>query len=343
LSTHEPDSALDSLVPPYLDALRTTNEAIACPICGSDDFDPIYDGIALRGNELTCVICNRCTHFFLNPRPRLDAFKAFYAGANYFHLCAEFSHVSLSEKLAEFGSEEFWKERFGYGARLYSTYFRDVLGPGDLAFDFGCGDGAWLWALRELSGCSIDGEEISDVYVDVIKERLGIDVFLGGIEETADAIVQKHRGRAKAAIVSGSLQHMLDPMKCLRVAHEILRDDGIFYVCNWSIFEHYMAPYQGDPDRVYGATQRVLGEVLSWEHLHYFHETSFRYMLESAGFEIVAFQLESKVRPRHMDALCRKASSPAQAVPRRTARNVVSRLRALESATVGRRVSDRLR
>jgi SAM-dependent methyltransferase len=330
-------------VPKYLSSLTGPAEQIPCPLCRSLEHVPVYEGIALRGNELTCVACAHCTHLFLSPRPPLDAFKAFYRGNNYFHLCADFSKVSLEEKLAQFSDDEFWERRFAHGERLYRRHLQGILKPGDVAFDFGCGDGAWLGGLREASGCEIDGEEISDVYVDVIRERLGIEITLGPIEEVADEILARHApGKVKVAIVSGSLQHMLDPMRCLGVAHHILADDGLLFVCNWSLFDHYMAPCKDADGRCYDDARRLLGENLSWEHAHYFHEASFRFMIEAAGFELVDFELESHVRPRHMGALARKAPQPVAPRPHATLEQVLARLCALETANLAGRVSPRI-
>jgi hypothetical protein len=131
-------------------------------------------------------------------------------------------------------------------------------------------------------------------------------------------------------------------MYCLAIAREILRGDGYLFVCNWNLFDHYMAPYAGDPEGFYGATRRVLGEVLSWEHPHYFHAASFRYMVESAGFEILDFEFDSQIRPRHMGVLARPAVEVVASRPAMAAVDVIARLRALESAAVAARVSERL-
>jgi len=128
---------------------------------------------------------------------------------------------------------------------------------------------------------------------------------------------------------------MLDPMQCLRAARDILVDDGLLYVCNWSIFEHFMIKWEDQ-------RRRLLGENLSWEHLHYFHETSFRFMAEAAGFEIVEMNLESTVRPRHMEFVARKSDHlPRLPAPRRV-EAVRSRISALESATMLGRLRDQL-
>lgn len=320
---------------PYVRELEESQEDredIPCPVCDSRHLTPLYEGVALRGNTLVLVACRDCSHFFITPRPNLKIFNKFYADANYFHLCAEFYNMSLEEKMAQFDDDDdFWAKRFVHGRRLHDTYLSEVLKPGDTVFDFGCGDGAWLGALREVAGCEIDGEEISPIYGEIVKRKFGVDIFVGPAEELIDDIVEKHRDNVKVVIVSGSLQHMLDPMACLRAAHEMLTNDGRLYICNWSIFEHVMASYNG-------SDRRLVGEIISWEHLHYFHETSFKFMAEKAGFEILNFALESKIRPQHMEILASKSSAPASLPADDDVENAIDRVRAFESATIANRL-----
>lgn len=261
----------------------------------------------------------------------MAAFDEFYRDDSYFHLCADFYGKSLDATMAQFDEDSYWAERGQHGERLYQEYLQGELGAGDLVFDFGCGDGAWLWGLQQLTGCAVGGEEISSVYVKVASKQLGVPIFEGGIEATAEAIVAKHRNAAKLAIVSGSLQHMLDPMLCLRAARDILVEGGLLYICNWSIFDHFMRPWADQPGR-------LLGEVLSWEHLHYFHETAFRHMVEVAGFEIIAFSPESRVRPRHMEILARKSERSTALPSVQAVTAVAMRIHALESANTLRRL-----
>lgn len=325
-------------VPEYVAMLQRdqdSHEWIPCPLCGGHDHVAVYEGIALRGNDLRAAMCQDCSHLFVNPRPTLKTFEEFYAGNGYFHLCADFYQKSVEETLEQFSHDEYWEARGAHGWRLWEQYLQSALGPGKTVFDFGCGDGAWLWGLKQATGCDVAGEEISSLYVKVAAEKLGVPIFDGPIETTADAIVEQYRNGVDVAIVSGSLQHMLNPMQCLRAARDILVDDGLLYVCNWSIFEHYMIEWQGQP-------RRLLGENLSWEHLHYFHETSFQFMAEAAGFEIVALKLESTVRPGHMEFVARKCDSvPRLPAPRRV-EAVRSRIAALESATMLARLRDQL-
>lgn len=316
-------------VPDFVEMLQRNPEShewIPCPLCRSEENAALYEGVALRGNDLRLAMCQDCSHLFINPRPTLSTFEEFYKGDNYFHLCAGFYERTLEETYEQFRHDEYWEDRGAHGRCLYDSYLKDVLGPEDTVFDFGCGDGAWLYGLRQASGCKVAGEEISKHYVKVAWDKLGVEIFDGPVETTADAIVDKHRGGVKVTLVSGSLQHMLDPMLCLRAARNILTDDGLLYVCNWSIFEHYMQPFADQ-------ARRPFGEILSWEHTQYFHETAFRYMAAAAGFEIVAFEMFSTVRDRHMEFLARKTDATAELPSPRTVDRVAQRARALESAT----------
>jgi len=315
---------------------RGALEHVACPLCLGENRERVFEGVALHGNDLILVACRRCGHLFLDPRPSIDAYMAFYRGDSYMRLSSEIGFRSVEESMAQFDDSGYWADRFQYGQRLYDTYLIGELGPSETVFDFGCGDGAWLWALRELTGCEVAGQEVADVAGEVVRTKLGIELFLGALEEVGAEIRNKHRGNVKLAIVSGSLQHMPDPVGCLRLARELLTPDGRLYVCNWSIFEHYMARYAGPREQ--GSSQRLLAEVLSWEHLHYFHESSFRFMLENAGFEILALQIDSQIRPRHMEAFARRSERVGEATPTSVAEDVVARIRALESAAVAARI-----
>lgn len=56
-------------------------------------------------------------------------------------------------------------------------------------------------------------------------------------------------------------------------------------------------------------------------------------MLESAGWNVLDFHLESTIRPRHMDALVRKGPLPANVKVEADIEEVLSRLHTLDAAT----------
>ena len=307
-------------------------ERIACPLCGRSDFEQLYEGNGLRLNAISCVICTNCTHIHINPRPRMDAYKLFYGEADYFELCATNDGMSLEEKMAQFERDDFWEERFLHGDRLYDRYLAGKLTKDDLVVDIGCGDGAWMGALQRKSGCRIVGQEVSPIYAKIIKRKFGVDSFVGPAEELLEPMATAHAGQAKLVIISGSLQHMLDPMGCLRLARDLLKEDGYLYICNWDLITQYLLSWRDEHPR------RLLGETLSIEHPHYFHETSFLFMLENAGFDVLAFDLDSAIRERHMDAFAQKGGPAGRATPKTAHGLIVGRIRAIESATVKARI-----
>jgi SAM-dependent methyltransferase len=307
-------------------------ERIPCPLCGSLEFEQLYEGNGLRLNAISCVICTTCTHIYLNPRPTMDAYKLFYGAADYFELCATNDGMSLAEKMAQFDDDTFWESRYHQGDRLYARHLTGKLSKDDLVIDIGCGDGAWMGALHRTTGCRIVGQEVSPTYAKIVKRKFGIETFTGPVEELTERMTTAHAGEASLVIISGSLQHMLDPMACLKLARNLLRNDGHLYICNWDIITQYLLSYVDEHPR------RMLGETLSIEHPHYFHEWSFLFMLENAGFDVLDFQLDSSIRQRHMDAFARKGGAAGRAVPKGLYSRIVSRIRALESATMKTRI-----
>jgi SAM-dependent methyltransferase len=299
-------------------------EVISCPICRCEEYHKVYHGTVKRGQvDVTCVICTNCTHLYLNPRPSLEAYAKFYDEDDYGRVALAVKKKSYSER-SRMHDDEFFQERTRHGTRLYEEYLKGKLTKNDIVFDFGAGDGAWLLGLHQATGCTIDGIEPMSLQVQFIKRRLGVDIFHAPIEDVADKVVEKYRGRIKLVIACDSLEHMLDPMKCLNIARSILVDGGYLYICNWDIF-HRM----GQP----AAAGRLLGECLSIDHTHYFHRNSYTFTVQKAGFEILSFESVSTIREKtdHMEILARKASIPGQLTPKLECRQILSEMAVIES------------
>lgn len=308
---------------PNLSYLLSTMETTQCPICGCKEYRKVYEGHVIRGGvNVTCVICVNCTHLYLNPRPSLAAYAKFYNEDDYGRVSLAVKRKSYSER-SHIHDEEFFKQRTGHGTRLHERYLKNILTKNDIVFDFGAGDGAWLFGLREATGCKIDGNEPMALQVEFIKKRLGVNLFHAPIEELAGPVIEKYKGRIKVAIVSGSLQHMVDPMACLRIARSILREDGYLYICNWDIFYRMQPP---------AGPRRLLREWLSVDHPHYFHKNSYMLMARKAGFEILNFELLSTIRTKssHMEIFARKAPMSQEVYPEVGCDEVLSRIARIE-------------
>lgn len=307
---------------PDLNYLIDSVTTISCPICGCEEHQKVYRGPAFRGNlELTCVICTYCTHLYLNPRPSLEAYSEFYSKDDYGRLASvgkkKYSRSSMHE-------ENYFQERTGQGTRLYNEYLKDILTENDIVFDFGAGDGAWLFGLRESSGCEINGNEPGLLHVEFIKKRMGLEIFYGSTEDLGDQIADKYKGKAKLAIVSGSLQHMINPMKCLSIARSILTEDGYLYICNWNLFDRMSLESEN---------AILLRECISIDHPHYFHKNSYMFMVKKAGFEVLNFKPVSTIRTkvRHMEIFARKVPLPEKVLPELKTDEILSKIDKMES------------
>jgi SAM-dependent methyltransferase len=300
-------------------------EVIACPVCGCKEYHKVYEGPVVRGQvDLTCAICSHCTHLYLNPRPSLEAYAKFYNEDDYGRVALAVKKKSYSER-SSIHDEEFFQERTAHGTRLYETYLKGILTENDTVFDFGAGDGAWLYGLRKATGCTIDGNEPMALQVEFIRKRLGIDIFHAPIEELGPLVMKKYRGKVRLAIVSGSLQHMVDPMKCLEIARDILSDNGYLYVCNWDILYRMSRP---------ASAGLLFKDAVSIDHVHYFHENSYKLMVQRAGFEILNFEPFSTIRykPKHMEIFAKKSSTPEDLVPEIGCDQVLARIVDLEAS-----------
>lgn len=309
---------------PVLTYLIDSMKIINCPICGSDQCHEVYKGEVSRGGiELRCVICVNCTHLYLNPTPSIEAYSRFYESDDYGRVACAFKNKPYSQRTT-LHDENVFQARSKYGAMLYNQYFKDELGQGDIVFDFGAGDGAWLYGLRKETGCLIDGNELMGLHAEFIKKRLGVEVFQAPIEEIEKPLMEKYNNNVKLVIASDSLEHMVDPMRCLKMARLMLANDGYLYICNWDIIDRMSE---------LGPGGRLFSQYVSVDHPHYFHESSYKYLVEKAGFEIVHFNASSEIRPKpkHMEIVaCRKSSSKGD-VPGKCYEDILGDITRIES------------
>jgi len=306
-----------------LNYLMERMEEIDCPICGSPRSYTIYQGKAFRGGiQLRYVICTHCTHIYLSPRPSLDAYKEFYQHDDYSRLTLEGAGKSYADKIRDYDTDVPFQKKIEEGKRLHREYVSGILKHSDIVFDFGAGNGGWLYGLRELTKCWIDGVEASDFCVNYIKERTGVDIFPGTIEEIGDQITGKYKDQVRLCIVSGSLQHMVDPMRCLRIAHTISKEDGYLYICNRSLFDHYMSLQ---------SKMRLFKELATIDHPHYFHKDAYYFMVEKAGFEPLRYNPHSNVRHGHMELFARRVPVPGEVSQKTLYRDVVARIAQMEA------------
>lgn len=201
-----------------------------CQACGTAERAPLF-----RQGDWTVFRCDVCGLGVLDPRPAQDELAALYR-SSYF--------VDRYDEGLQPGTEAMRKRLSGEMHRL--RFFRSLKKKGRV-LDIGCGRGYFLLACLE-KGYDVQGYDISEDGAAYVRGRLGLPVRTGRLEgafedATFDVITMWH-----------SLEHMADPVKCLKVAGRWLRPGGVLVVdvpnyegtdarIKWDAWEDWDLPY----------------------------------------------------------------------------------------------------
>jgi SAM-dependent methyltransferase len=134
--------------------------------------------------------------------------------------------------------------------------------------EIGCNTGAALAVARSL-GWTAKGVDISRAATVFARERLGLDVSTGTVEEAG------YPGDYFDAIyTNATLEHLRHPLATLRECCRILRPGGVFYAdtVNWDSYTR----------RLLGANWRLLAPL---EHLHLYTPRAILSLCHHAGLE----------------------------------------------------------
>lgn len=228
-------------------------ERVECPTCGCGRgrrHISAPDLLSPERTEWRFARCCGCGFIYLNPRPTREDIARYYPETRYYSFAEEAHYKPPSEGTLKRALRDFiLHEHLGYpqlgpadnlpraGSALGRSLWRWLTLPlasrfsyalpwreGGRLLDVGCGSGESLAVQREL-GWQVKGIEISPQAVRFGRERLGLDIFEGTIEdaqfaeESFDLISFNH-----------SLEHMHDPAAALKRAHALLRKGGMLRV-----------------------------------------------------------------------------------------------------------------
>jgi SAM-dependent methyltransferase len=143
--------------------------------------------------------------------------------------------------------------------------------------DVGCGTG-WTTAICQEEGFDVTGLEPSKVRSQMARDKYGLKVFTGHIEElndpqTFDVVVMRH-----------ILEHIERPAQVIGRIRDLLSAGGILVVTipNINTIGRYVFRESWE-------------WILPW-HLHFYHPKTLRLLLESQGFEVVKlYQVPSPI------------------------------------------------
>lgn len=280
-------------------------EYTSCTLCGVDDCDVYREVQSERFPEETfrLVRCRRCGQIYLNPRPTAEGIGRYYEPS-----------PSQSEAFADYPAYEFldrmmtgrssMMERiknvtYAGMTRLRSGPIHPVvsalLSPvsfllsqkvggfprwrvdGQRLLDIGCGDGYFLYFMRQ-AGWDVAGVEI-DPDAAARGRAYGLRIHTGTLDEST---FPEADGTFDVVRFWHSLEHVHRPDIALRAAHRLLRPGGEILVA---------VPNAG------GAAARMCGP--DWPgydvplHLHHYTRETLRQLLWQAGFRPIAIRTYS--------------------------------------------------
>lgn len=285
-----PDRRLGSLMAKYLEDLI----AIDCPVCRSSDATQV--GSRSRGRlAIRTVVCKGCGLIYLNPKPSPGKYHEFYASGDYRRFLESVKGRDGTRGGDSVLADGKFEKRKADGRDTAQRYFKGILGRGDLYFDFGCDLGGLMAGVAEETGCEFMGNEPSEPCAAYIRDKLGIVILNSTMEEIRDEDRKTYSGRVKVGSIIGVLEHVNDPLACLKIVSDMLVADGCLYVESFDIFKRMQAKTEG------------IDDIATIDHQYYFHKDVYLFMLERCGFDAIRFDYAGR-KGDMMRVLARKKS-----------------------------------
>lgn len=225
-------------------------ESVPC-LCGSLGFDRLFTFDRYEINQDT-VVCRRCGLIQSNPRMTESSCKVFYEKDFYRNLYTP--NVDL---------EGYTKSKFSIdaGKEIFDTINRSFpISKSTKVLEIGAGGGWNLGVFNEHCE-QVTGIEYSHKLVELGK-TYGINMIQGGVEEV--------QGKYDIIILNHVLEHMLSPIKELRIIKKHLTAKGILYISVPNILNFAFVQIQS-------------------AHVNYFNPINFKYYLEQAALKTIDF------------------------------------------------------
>ena len=233
-------------------------EYINCNLCNSNKYK-LFREI----NNYRLVKCKRCGLVYLNPRPAQQELNRGYNSEYY-------KKGIIQEDQTEAGIEKEIEKRLGRAREIIKISSKK---KGKL-LDIGCALGFFIACLKRY-GWEVAGVESSEWSANFAKEKLGLNVFRGTIEEI------EFTGYFNVITMYHLLEHLPNPLGILRKVSKILANDGLLVI---------KGPNLASFDRIWH------GKNWWSYHLpfHFYHFTprTYRMLLEKAGFSCNVIRCE---------------------------------------------------
>ncbi len=239
-----------------------------CSLCNSALLDVL---------DADCNIaqCRSCGYVFDNPRPTLQALINFYSKPG-----------KYDSWLAELDARErLWRRRL--------SKIRSTRKPGTL-LDVGTGIGQFL-AMARNEYTEVYGTEVSSTAVEIAREKYGLDLFHGTIDDLAP------QGRTFDNItLFHVLEHVPNPKAMLQTCYSLLVPGGCLVIA----VPNEVASLRGFKRRLFGRIHKpsnggalglprlTLDGSISEIHLSHFSPPVLARLLAATGFSVLVDTLD---------------------------------------------------
>jgi SAM-dependent methyltransferase len=183
-------------------------ETVPCDLCGDDEAEPVLRlqdwMFQTTEEEFQLVRCRSCGLLYLNPRPSPAALDRYYP-TSYDPFARQGLSARVKASQQRRAVDELWP----------------VLAPPARVLDLGCATGDLLQAVRERGNPNLLGIEPSAHTGAIARERYGLDVRSGRLEdaELPDAALD-------VVLMSHVIEHLPSPARTLTEIARVLRPGG---------------------------------------------------------------------------------------------------------------------
>jgi len=255
-------------------------ETVSCNLCHSSNYRLLYNltDLLLERKDVKSILveCLQCGLVYQNPRPTLEEMKAHYPPEYNLYNPEPYCETTpwLMKKAIQYGIRKRCRSviRFRREGRL---------------LDMGCATGTFLRGMHVFPNWELFGVEINREAAHIAKEKHGLNVFAGTLEEA------NYPERYMDVVTLWDvLEHLHDPSSSLREIHRILKPGGIliFRVPNKDSWDAKLfGPYWVglEPPR----------------HLYVFDKDLLTLLLEQTGFKIHKISCSSGGYPTFVQSI----------------------------------------